>query len=89
MLLVLFIQSSICLLLMTWSPSNPDAGADTDPEWHAARSQQRAPTHHLLLRRDWGGGKEGEKHWCQMGKENGDLVKIRTERHFPLTEKAF
>lgn len=57
MLLVLFIQYSICLLLMTWSPSNPDPGADTDPEWHAARSQQRAPTPHLLLRRDWGGGK--------------------------------
>lgn len=77
---------------MTWSPSNPDPGADTDPEWHAAGSQQRAPTPHLLLRRDWGGGKtpgREKKHWCQMGKENGDLVKIMIEKHFPFAENCF
>lgn len=80
MLLVLFIQPSICLLLMTWSPGNPDPGAATDAEWHATRSQQRAPTPHLLLRRGWGGGKapgRGKTLRCQMGKENGDLGQIQ------------
>lgn len=71
---------------MTWSPSNPDPGADKDPEWRAARSQQRAPTPHLPLRRDRGGGKAPgrEKALASDGKRKWRARKKQSERHFPL-----
>lgn len=94
MLLVLFIPPSICLLLMTWGPGNPDTGAAGIRSGMQLRRQQRAPTPHLLLARGWavgrrqkGGKKKKKKNntlWCQMGKENGDLVKSGSRNIFHL-----
>lgn len=98
MLLVLFIPSSICLLLMTWGPSNPDTGAVGIRSGMQLRRQQRAPTPHLLLARGWAVGrrqkggkkKQQKKHTLVSdGKENGDLVKSGSRDVFHLLGTAF
>lgn len=94
MLLVLFIPSSICRLLMTWGPGNPDTEAAGIRSGLWLRRQQGAPTPHLPLARGWAVGRrqEGKKTlWCQMGKENGDLVKSgsRDIFHFRSTALSF
>lgn len=97
MLLVLFIPSSICLLLMTWGPGNPDTGAVGIRSGMQLRRQQRAPTPHLLLARGWAvgrrqkGGKKTTKttHFGVRWERKWRPCKTRIERRFPLTRNCF
>lgn len=89
-LLILFIVSH--LPAFNDETQQPRSGGAVDPEWHAARSQQRAPTPHLLLGRGWRGGEApgGEKNTLVSdGKRKWSPCKMRMERHFPLPENCF
>lgn len=78
MLLVLFILSSICLLLMTWRPRQPRSGGCRGSGAACSEGASRGRpllTSHREGAGRWEDARREKTLWCQMGKENGDLVK--------------